>query len=97
MGFEPAENLRCGWPSTHFPSWVIHEEWDAAKATPTERGCVACSRGLQYAPDRQGSGCSAVHRQQLASALQIRAIDQPEDRPRAGKKPIYGHVTNKRI
>jgi hypothetical protein len=56
------------------------------------------SRGLQYALNRQGKWGV---RPRIASNWRRRFADQGldvlKDRPRAGKKPVCGHVTNKRI
>ena len=58
---------------------------------------VAGGRGSQHPFDRRGSGRSAAHCQQLAAALCRARHWRIEDWPRAGKKPIYGKATNKRI
>src|SRR6266516_530632 len=56
---------------------------------------AAAGRSTRF--DRRGSGRSAAHCQQLAAALAEHGLDALKDRPRAGKTPIYGKATDKRI
>src|ERR1700720_4060184 len=70
---------------------------DSAARREAGAHSVAGGGGSQHAFDCRGSGCSAAHCQPLATALCRARPWWTQGPPRAGKKPIYGNATNKRI
>ena len=58
---------------------------------------VAGGCGSQHAFDRRGSGCQPRIVSNWRRRFADHGLDGLKDRPRAGKKPIYGKATNRRI